>query len=155
MPKLTNEKIIQKFKERFEVLKAQGKVENINLTDNQILINYEMMNERQTERYLQGEITTKNTLRETLELFKKGKSSYWQLKSSQKIAKNLLGSGYEFSEEEKTYLESVERGRQSNNFRKKGREKLFEIVERVNEWYENSSNDANIDRQAHYAIFGS
>lgn len=155
MPKLTNEKIIQKFRQKFEILKEQGKVEDINLTDNQILMNYEMMAEKQTERYERGEIPAKNTLRETIELFKKGESSYWQLRSAQKIAKNLLDSGYEFSDEEKEYLQSVEKGRQSNNFRKKGREKLFEIVENVKEWYLHSSNDSNIERQAHYAIFGS
>ena len=155
MPKLTNEKIIQKFRQKFDILKEQGKVENINLTDDQILMNYEMMSEKQTERYERGEIPAKNTLRETIELFKKGESSYWQLRSAQKIARNLLDIGYNFSEEEKAYLESVEKGRQSNNFRKKGREPLFEIVKRVNKWYKNSSRDANIDRQAHYAIFGS
>lgn len=169
MPKLKDKDILIKFKEKLKILSEQGKLEDDfeffiqdgelqvrGLPNEQILDNYNKMMRKQTERFEAGEIPAKNTLRETLELFKKqGKSSYWQLRSSQKIAKNLLGTGYEFSDEEKAYLESVEKGRQSNNFRKKGREPLFEIVKRVNEWYENSSNDPNIDRQAHYAIFGS
>lgn len=155
MPKLSNEKIIEKFRERFDILKERGKVENVQLTDAQIIMNYEMMEEIQDEKFQRGELKNKNVLRETLELFKTGRSSYWQLKSSQKIATNLLNSGYEFTEEQIMYLESVQKGRQSANFRRRGRQQLFNIVEEVNEWFISSSDDENIERQARYAIFGS